>query len=161
MGMKNGLLNPQLDFNYQDYWGEYLPYALENWRPIVEAGCYVPRWYQAPTNALQTMALGAYNQFALQILPGSLILEIMHSSQESVSGAFQVQVTDTAFGHMWFSQPVPDSMFYKNSGRNGYVLPKPYPVITPGNLLVERWCTTAGICELLFVVAEPIQAVTR
>jgi len=159
--MLKELLNPQLDYNYADYWGEYLPYVLENWRPIIEAGCYRPMWYQAPTNALQTMAAGDYNQFALQILPGSLILEIMHSQQEGVSGAFQVQVTDTAFGHQWFSQPCPDSMFYKNSGRNGYVLPKPYPVITPGNLLFERWCTTAGICELLFVVAEPMPGVSR
>jgi len=159
--MSNTLLNPKLDYNFADYWGEYLPYALENWRPIVEANCFRPVWYQAPTNALQTMAVGTYNQFALQILPGSLILEEMHTFQEGVTGEFQVQITDTAFGHQWFSQPTPDRMFYKNSGRNGYVLPKPYPVITPGNFLFERWCIAAGICELLFVVAEPIQAVTR
>ena len=157
------VLNPQLDSNYADYWGEYLPYELENWKPIIAAGCFRPVWYQAPTNALQSMAVGDYKEFALQILPGSIILEIMHSFQEGVSGQFQVQVTDTAFGHQWFSQPVPDSMFYKlpAQGRNGYVLPKPYPVITPGNFLVERWCIAAGICELLFVVAEPTQAVTR
>ncbi len=157
------LLNPQLDYTYADYWGEYLPYALEFWRPVVAAGCYVPRWYQAPTNDKQAMAQGDYNQFALQLHPGSLILEIMHSFQEGVSGQFQVQVTDTALQHQWFSQPVPDSMFYKKpeTGRNGYVLPKPYPVITPGNFLVERWCIASGDCELLFVVAEPVEAVTR
>ena len=45
------ILNPQLDSTYADYWGEYLPFALENWGWIVKAGCYQPRWYQAPTNA--------------------------------------------------------------------------------------------------------------
>jgi len=153
------ILNPKLDSKFADYWGEYLPYALENWRSIVEAGCYKPVWYQAPTNALQQMSAGDYNQFALQILPGSIILEVIHSFQEGVTGQFQVQVTDTAFGHQWFSQPTPDSFFYKRDGRNGYVLPKPYPVITPGNFLFERWCIATGICELLFVVAEPMEGI--
>lgn len=152
------VINPQLDSFYADYWAEYLPFALENWEWIVKAGCYAPRWYQAPTNALQTMTVGAYNAFALQIPAGSLIMAIYHTRQEGVSGEFTAQVTDTALGHQWFGQPVPDTLFLKvpnTSGRNGYVLTKPYPVITPGNFLVERWCTVAGICELLFAVAEP------
>lgn len=152
------VLNPQLDSFYADFWGEYYPFVLENWRWVLENDCYVPRWFQAPTNKLQTMAVGDYNAFALQLLPGSLILAILHSNQENVSGEFTVQITDTALGHQWFGQPVPDSLFYKvpnESGRNGYPLPKPYPVIAPGNFLVERWCNTAGICELVFMVAEP------
>ncbi len=158
------ILNPQLDSTYADYWGEYLPFALENWPWIAKAGCYHPRWYQAPTNALQSMGVGAYSSFALQIPSGCLILEIMHRNQEGATGAFTCQITDTALGHQWFGQPVPDTLFNKRpnvEGRNGYVLPKPYPVIAPGNFLVERWCTTAGICELLFAVAQPMEVIPQ
>lgn len=149
------LLNPQLDYNYADYWGEYLPFALESWWPIIKSGCYIPRWYQAPTNALQSMLAGGYDSWVLQLPPGSFVMSILHSFQEGKSGLFTVQITDVNVQHQWFSQPVPDSLFYKVSGRNGYVIPKPYPVITPGNFIVDRWCTADGICELLFAVAVP------
>jgi hypothetical protein len=149
----------QLDFNYADYWGEFLPFALENWWPIIKAGCYTPRWFQAPTNALQQMNVGDYNAFALQIPAGSFIMAILHSLQAGFSGTFQVQITDSGIEHQFFSQPVPDSFFYKTSGRDGYVLTKPYPVTYPGNFLFERWCVTAGSCELLFAVAVPGEGV--
>src|ERR1700733_1156384 len=97
------LLNPQLDSSYLDIWGEYLPFALQSWKPIIEAGCFVPRWYQAPINALQFMTERQYNSWSLQIPAGSFILEIMHSDQilepesenPGASGAFNVQITDT------------------------------------------------------------------
>lgn len=149
------ILNPQLDYNYTDYWAEFLPFALESWWPIINAGCYIPRWFQAPTNALQSMAAGDSDEYTLQLPAGSFIMAIMHSFQEGVSGTFTLQITDTSLDHQWFSQSAPDSLFYKTSGRNGYVLPKPYPVITPGNFIFERWCRTAGSCELLFAVAVP------
>lgn len=149
------LLNPKLDYNFQDYFGEYLPFAYEALRPLLDAGCYVPRWYQAPANSLVDMAAGDYNAVSLTLPPGSFILAILHSDQESVTGTFTVQITDTALQHQWFSQPVPDSMFDRFSGQNGYPLPKPYPVVSPGVLLIERWCTVAGSCEILFAVAEP------
>lgn len=153
------ILNPQLDYDYADYWGEFLPLALENWWPIVNAGCYIPRWFQAPTNTMEQMTAGLYNAYQLQLPAGSFILAILHELLEGVSGTFTTQVTDTSLAHQWFSQPVPDSMFYKTSGRNGYVIPKPYPVIVPGNFTVERWCRSAGKCELLFAVAVPGEGV--
>lgn len=155
------ILPQQLDYNYQDSWGEYLPPTLEALRPLIEAGCYVPRWYQAPTDDLEAMVAGDYSTFTLQILPGTYIHTILHSFQEGMSGSFTVQITDLSLNHQWFSQPAPDAMFYKENGRNGYVLPKPYPIITPGNLVFERWCTTAGACELIFAVVEPTGAAAR
>lgn len=148
-------LPQQLDYNYQDYWGEYLPPTLEPLWALLQAGCYVPRWFQVPNDALETMAVGGYNAYAVAIPAGSFIIAILHSFQEGVSGAFTVQITDTALDHQWFSQAAPDQMFFKENGRNGYLLPKPYPVITPGNFLVERWCYGAGSCELTLLVAEP------
>jgi len=158
------ILNPQLDSNYADYWGEPFPFQLENWQPIVKAGCYVPRWFQAPTNALQLMATGQYVDFSVQLPAGSFIMEIAHSFQpgESFSGGsspstgtFTVQITDLAIDHQWFSNPMPSSFFFKTSGRNGYIIPKPYPIISPGNLRFEFWCTAAGYCEILLACAIP------
>lgn len=159
------ILNPQLDSNYADYWGEQFPFQLENWHPIINAGCYIPRWYQAPTNLLQGMVVGQYVDFSMQIPGGSFILAILHSFQSGSgggsgggspsTGTFTVQITDLAVNHQWFSNPIPDAFFYKTSGRNGYILPKPYPVISPGNIRVEFWCRVTGFCELLFAVAIP------
>lgn len=157
------LLNPQLDSMYSDVWGEFLPFALQSWIPILEAGCFVPRWYQLPINSLQPMTLGQYNSWSLQIPPGSFILSILHTFNEAApesltaSGRFSVQITDTNLDYIWFSQPIPDLLFVKQlgTGRNGYVLPKPYPVISPGNFQYERWCTFAGKCQLCFAVAVP------
>lgn len=150
-----------------EIWGEYLPFAIRSWLPIIEAGCFVPRWYDAPLNALQYMTIGQYSSWSLQIPAGSFILEVMHSNQAAppetdagvfTSGYFNVQITDTGLQHEWFSNPVPDHLFYKKpstEGRNGHVLPKPYPVVSPGNFQIERWCTQTGRCELLFMVAVP------
>jgi hypothetical protein len=158
------LLNPQLDSDYADYWGEPQPFQLETWKPIIQAGCYIPRWFQAPTNALQNMATGQYVDFSMQIPAGSFIMEIAHSFQNGrvvsggstpSTGTFTVQITDLAVNHQWFSNPVPDAFFFKTQGRNGYIIPKPYPVIMPGNIRVEFWCRSSGICELLFAVAVP------
>jgi hypothetical protein len=165
------IINPQLDSQYADVWGEFLPFALQSWIPIYEAGCYVPRWYQAPINSLQNMVAMEYSTWSLQIPPGSFIMEIMHRVRfESVvpppsgggspvftAGTFQVQITDTTLDYEWFSQPVPDLLFNKQTatGRNGHVLPKPYPVVSPGNFQIERWCTASGSCQLLFAVAVP------
>lgn len=155
------ILNPQLDSNYADYWAEYLPYELENWWPIVNAGCYVPRWYMAPSQDLMNMTAGQYVEFALQLPAGSFILAIGHSPKVdeklfTAAGLFTCQITDVSVDHQWFSNPVPDAFFFKQNGtRNGYVLPKPYPVILPGNFRTEFWCRTAGICELTFAVAVP------
>lgn len=160
------ILNPQLDSSYADYWGEPQPFQLENWWPIYKAGCYIPRWFQAPTNALQSMVAGQYVDFSMQIPAGSFILEIAHSFQTGgggpptgggspPTGTFTVQITDLAVNHQWFSNPVPDAFFFKSQGRNGYIIPKPYPVIMPGNIRVEFWCRTTGVCELLFSVAVP------
>jgi hypothetical protein len=159
------ILNPQLDSNYADYWGEPFPFQLENWHPIVKAGCYIPRWFQAPTNALQLMATGQYVDFSMQLPAGSFILAILHSFQPGSggpsggsnpsTGTFTVQITDVQVNHQWFSNPIPDAFFFKTSGRNGYILPKPYPVIMPGYIRTEFWCRSSGICELLFAVAVP------
>ena len=162
------LLNPQLDSSYADVWGEFLPFALQSWIPIIEAGCFIPRWYQLPINSLEVMTLGAYNSWSLQLPPGSFILSILHSRIDDetpeaggllpfVLGSFSVQITDTNLDYVWFSQPIPDLLFYKHqgTGRNGHVLPKPYPVISPGNFQFERWCTVAGKCDLVMAVAVP------
>jgi hypothetical protein len=158
------ILNPQLDSNYADYWGEPFPFQLESWVPIYKAACYVPRWFQAPTNALQNMVAGQYVDFSLQIPDGSFVLAILHSFQSGSGGSgggtpstgtFTVQITDLAIDHQWFSNPVPGIFFNKTSGRNGYILPKPYPIISPGNLRFEFWCTASGFCELLLGCAVP------
>lgn len=165
-------LNPQLDPIYADFWGEFLPFALEGFWPIVKAGCYVPRWFQAPTDTLSVMAVGDYNEYSLQIPAGSFILSILHSIPVEIGGGqpsgggiavfsggtFNIQITDTSIDHKWFSNPMPDALFFKNpslTGRNGHVLPKPYPVISPGNFLIERWCTGAGPCEVVLACAVP------
>ncbi len=158
------LLNPQLDSAYMDVWGEFLPFALRSWEPLLEAGCFTPRWYQLPINSLEIMTAGEYNSWSLQLPPHSFILELMHQNLPSggcvgdfTAGRFSVQITDGQLDHLWFSQPLPDILFYKQqeTGRNGHVLPKPYPVIGPGNFKFERWCTETGRCELVMAVAVP------
>jgi hypothetical protein len=150
------VLSPQLDYDYADFWGQYLPPTLEFFRPLIGPNsCYLPRWWQVPNNKLQDMLAGDYSVFTLALPAGSMICSIMHSAQEGVSGSFTLQVTDTALDHQWFSQPAPDEMFFKTSGRNPYYLPKPYLVVTPGNFLIERWCRVAGSCEVVFGVAVP------
>ena len=161
------LLNPQLDSTYADVWGEFLPFALQSWAPIIEAGCFVPRWYQLPINSLEQMTAGEYDSWSLQLPPGSFILEILRCRIEEtpedcdaptvVLGAFSVQITDTQLDYTWFSQPIPDRFFYKHggTGRNGHVLPKPYPVVNPGKFQFERWCTVTGRCEIVMAIAAP------
>lgn len=166
------ILNPQLDSTYADYWGEFLPFALESWWPIIQAACYIPRWFQAPTNALTQMTAGQYNEWSLQLPVGSFILEILHNAPITITppisgggppntttqGTFTVQITDVSIDHKWFSNPMPDAIFWRipsQTGRNGHVLPKPYPVISPGNFLIQRWCTVTGPCELIFACAVP------
>lgn len=149
------IMSPQLDYNYQDFWGEYLPPTLEFLRPLIEAGCYVPRWWQVPNNAGAQMTVGGYDPYTVAIPAGSFIYAIPHSFQAGVSGKFRVQITDTSLNHQWFSQPAPDQLFYKTNGRNPYYLPKPYLVISPGNFVVERWCVAAGSCELILACAVP------
>src|SRR5216684_2898167 len=117
------ILNPQLDSMYADVWGEFLPFALQSWIPILEAGCFIPRWYKAPTDSLQSMAAQEYSTWSLQIPPGSFIMEIMHAPRTQATlappcgpgatftaGLFAVQITDTTLDYEWFSQPIPDIM---------------------------------------------------
>ena len=105
-----------------------------------------------------------------------------HGARQSnqPAGAVRVvcQITDLSIDKQLFSKPVPEAWFlndylqpasanppYPNS-TNGYVspvtprlLPVPYPIVPPAQLMVEFWNQLATLntaCQLTFLVMVPI-----
>jgi hypothetical protein len=69
---------------------------------------------------------------------------------------YQVQVTDMQLDHKFFSSPLRDDYL---SGRPS-ILEVPFPVVVPGNFLVEFWNASQSLpvtAQLIFIVAEPVR----
>jgi hypothetical protein len=91
---------------------------------------------------------------------------------------FAIQITDLSIDKQLFSKPVPEGWFLNDylqpvsanppygSSTNGFVspvtprlLPVPYPIVPPGQLLVEFWnqlADTNTACQMTFVVMVPV-----
>lgn len=69
---------------------------------------------------------------------------------------YQVQITDMQLDHRFFSVPIRDDYL---SGQPS-LLEVPYPVVVPGNFLVEFWNASQQLpvtAQLIFIVAEPVK----
>lgn len=69
---------------------------------------------------------------------------------------YQVQITDMQLDHRFFSVPIRDDFL---AGQPS-LLETPYPVVVPGNFLVEFWNTSQELpvtAQLIFIVAEPVK----
>ena len=142
-------LNPlTLQASYRDWWPQFAPNTLALMEGINRSGCYVPRFYVAPSggNLVQNaVAPGAYVNWVLEIPAGSFIYGFFHGSV----GNFSLQITDMGLGYKWFNTPTPDSVFLSDPGAC-YLLPAPYPVMAPGTFFFEFWSTqTPGSADTL------------
>jgi hypothetical protein len=144
------VLNNQLESPYREYFGRHLPIALEYARPVLQSDCHTLKYYMVPDYTQGNLVTGDYTQTTISLEPGSFLLGFIE--RMSTGQAFLVQITDTATGHKLFSDPVPNTMLFRDNGM--WLLPCPMPVIAPGLLLVEIYATTTGQCQVRMVVAE-------
>ena len=158
-------LNPlSLQAAYRDWWPQYAPNQLALMEGINKAGCYVPRFYVAPTggNLVQNaQPPGTYTNFVLEIPAGSFIYGFFHGSIQNYS----LQITDLGLTYKWFNTPIPDSVLVSDPGAC-YLLPSPYPVMAPGTFFFEFWSTqTPGqestLLSLSLGVAVPVSQIYR
>lgn len=153
-------LNPlSLQPSYRDWWPQYAPNQLALMEGINRSGCYVPRFYVAPSggNLVQNaVAPGQYVNWVLEIPAGSFIWGFYHGSIQNYS----LQITDLGMAYKWFNTPIPDSVLLSDPG-SPYLLPAPYPVMAPGTFLFEFWSTqtigdAATLLSLTVGVAVPV-----
>lgn len=153
-------LNPlSLQAEYRDWWPQYAPNQLELMAGINASGCYVPRFYVAPSggNLIQNaVAPGQYVNWVLEIPAGSFIWGFYHGSVQQ----FSLQITDLGMAYKWFNTPIPDSVLVSDPG-SPYLVPAPYPVMAPGTFLFEFWSTqtpgdAATLLSLTLGVAVPV-----
>jgi hypothetical protein len=156
-------LNPQqLRAIYRDWWPQYNPNSVALLEGINRSHCYVPRFFVAPSGgnlSQNVQAPQSYVNFVLEIPPGSFVYGFYHGSIQN----FTMQVTDLGLGYKWFNTPIPDSVFLSDPG-GPYLLPAPYPVMSPGTLFFEFYSTVAlgGSSTNLAMtvgVAVPVEAV--
>ena len=153
-------LNPlSLQPSYRDWWPQYAPNQLALMEGINRSGCYVPRFYVAPSggNLVQNaVAPGQYVNWVLEIPAGSFIWGFYHGSIQNYS----LQITDLGMAYKWFNTPIPDSVLLSDPA-SPYLLPAPYPVMAPGTFLFEFWSTqtigdAATLLSLTVGVAVPV-----
>jgi hypothetical protein len=150
-------LNPlSLETNYRDWWPQYSPNQLALMEGINESGCYVPRFFVAPSggNLVQNpVAAGQYVPFVLELPPGSFIYGFFHGA----TIGYSLQITDLGLSYPWFNTPIPDSVLVSDPGRC-YLLPSPYPVMAPGTFKFEFWNTSGenALLSLTLGVAVPV-----
>lgn len=157
-------MNPcLLEDDYRDQWGAFDAAAIRNLAKLDRSPCcYEPRYYVAPDYSRQRLTAEQALETIMVIPAGSFITGIRHSG----SGAsFLAQITDIALNRKWFSHPVPDDFFAQGAGLGGtrdswqqWFLPELYPVIAPGEFLVEFWNTSGATnrIALTFAVAEVV-----
>jgi hypothetical protein len=161
-------LNPQeLHSSYRDWWCQFDPNTVALLDAINRSGCYVPRFFVAPSGGnlpQNAQAPGAYVPFVLTVPPGSFIFGIY---MNGLGQDFVFQVTDLGLSYSWFNTPVPWRFFRENNGSQGiqapYLFPAPYPVMEPGTFKFEFWSTAdpAGSSQVMSVTvgaAVPIES---
>lgn len=136
----NPYLNPQqLRPSYQDWWPEFNPNTLALMEGINRSRCFVPRFYVAPSggNLVQNVQPPqAYVNYVLEIPAGAFIFGFYHGSVQK----FTMQVTDLGLSYKFFNTPIPDQVFLSNPD-GPYLLPAPYPVMSPGTFKFEFYST--------------------
>ena len=150
-------LNPlTLETEYRDWWPQYAPNQIALMEGINRSGCYVPRFFVAPSggNLVQNpVAAGQYVNFVLEIPPGSFIYGFFHGA----TIGYSLQISDLGLTYKWFNTPIPDSILVSDPDQC-YLLPAPYPVMAPGTFLFEFWNTSGGdaLLSLTLGVAVPV-----
>jgi len=144
---------------YRDFWGHISAVVVERLDPILQAGCYVPRYYHAPSNDLELIAgPNGYLRYSLAIPAGAWIYGIWHSPNTGAfaSPTFWFQCTDVGLSHKLFSNPIPEKYLAANQTDYAFLLDYPYPVVAPGVFLCEFWQPNAATnqCQVTFGVAE-------
>lgn len=184
------LLNPlKLAPAYRDFWGDQNSRFVEKTDPICDAACYVPRVFHAPDNKTELAGVPSrgYLEFILPIPAGSFILGFLHNTARKnvnnfagppADSGFSCQITDVRRDFKFFSRPVPETYFLNDAtaptdfgvfaGGNPYVqcpaprlLPAPYPITPPGELLIEFWNqqpAANNLIQLSLLVAVPAEA---
>lgn len=131
---------------FRDYWGEQVARFVERTDVFCKAGCFVPRFYHAPSSDDQFVGVAArgYIPYVLALPIGSYVLGFLHTTS-SAPGApgfapappnpsgFTCQITDLSVNHKWFTRPMPEAWFINDffapGGNNTY---PPYPLNTQG-----------------------------
>jgi hypothetical protein len=161
------MLNPlELQTNYRDYWPQFDPNTLAIMDAITRAGCYVPRFFVAPSggNLVQNAQLpGTYVNYVLEVPVGSWIWGCYNSSDQQ----FAVQVTDMGLSYKWFNTPTPMKVLLADPG-SPYLFPALYPVTSPGTFLFEFFSTVPlsggapnSLLSLTLGVAVPLEALIQ
>lgn len=173
---------------FRDYWGEEMSRLTERTDVFAKAGCYAPRFYHAPDSETQLKGIpaGGYVEYLMALPIGAFILGYLHTTSSApgssgtgvppnISG-FACQITDLALDHKWFSRPAEEAFFVNDDfttttgvpypgTTNGYtfpsfprLLPVPYPVVPPGQFVVEFWNALSSLntdCQMTFLVMIP------
>jgi len=158
-------LNPcLLEDDYRDVWGAFDAAAIRNLEKLARSRCcYEPRYYVAPDFSRQRLTAEQVLETVMVIPAGSFITGIRHAGG---GASFLFQVTDVGLNRKWFSHPIPDDFVAQGAGLGGgrdswqqWFLPELYPVISPGEVLVEFWNTSGATnrIALIFAVAEVVE----
>lgn len=163
-------INPlRLASNYRDFWGCADAVLAELTDPLLDAACYVPRVYHAPSTEeeLAGVAPNDFREYMLPLPPGSFIVGYLHcytgvanegdAASPPVGSGFKFQVTDVHRQYRFYEKPVPEAFLLNDAPSSNpqavlsaglYVLnPSPrllpalYPVTPPGVFKVEFWNT--------------------
>jgi|ERR1043166_1200417 hypothetical protein len=152
----------------RDFWGEGYPQLVRLLDPILQRGCYTPRFLHAPATPTELVGVAGsdYLEYVMSVVPGSWILGYGHRVAYADS-SFLCQITDVGLDAKFFSQPVPDQ-YFNSPGRTratpARLLPSPWPVTPPGQYRIEFWnqqVTANNLIQLTFLVAEPDPGLLR
>lgn len=128
---------------YRDYWGEQMAVFTRKLDGFAEAGCYVPRFYHAPSSESQFNGVqgGAYITYLLKLPVGGFLIGFLHttcsvpnstnSQTPPNPSGFTMQMTDLAIDHKLFARPLPEAWFINDNLLGSSVNP-PYPSNTKG-----------------------------
>lgn len=176
---------------YRDFWGDQNSRYVELTDEICDAECFIPRVYHAPDNVQELAGIpgNGYLEYILSIPPGSFVLGFLHSTTGAAGpgatpgsppagSGFSCQITDAKRKYKFFQKPVPETYFLSDATTPNdfgvfarqlpYVqtpiprlLPAPYPISAPGELMIEFWntlTTTNTLIQLSLLVAVPQDA---
>lgn len=154
------MINPMRNsIQYREQWGDMSAIVVDRLDAILKAGCYVPRYYRAPSNDLEQLAgPNGYLRYSLAIPPGSWIYGVWRSPTTGFAAAptFWVQITDVGLNHKLFSNPIPEKFLGANQTDYAFLFDYPYPVVAPGVFLCEFWNpnNATNQVEVTFGVAQ-------
>lgn len=159
----------RLASNYRDFWGDADAKLAELVDPLLDAACYVPRVFHAPSTEEENAGVAAndFREYMLPLPPGSFIVGYLHAftglanagdeTNPPVRSGFKFQITDVHRQFRFFEKPVPEAFLLNDVPSSNAVaflsaglyvlnpsprlLPALYPVTPPGVFKVEFWNT--------------------